>query len=618
MLKHILFLTALIFGAPAYAQDAAKPAFTSAQTTAPATEVKPAHAIAMHGTPKYSADFQNFDYVNPDAPKGGTFRQYALGTFDSLNPFIVKGAVAAGAGLIYQSLLESSADEPFTEYASLAASLETPEDRSWIIFNLRPEAKWNDGVALTADDVVWTFNALVKDGSPFYKAYYANVKSVEALSPTRVKFTFDMANNRELPLIVGQMQVLPKHYWTAEGRKFGETTLVAPVGSGPYTFGTIKPGDSVEFVRVKDWWAKDLPLNKGRYNFDRLTYQYFRDANVAFEAFLGDRYDFRQENIAKMWATAYDSPAVKDGRLKKESISHHLAQGAQGFIYNTRRKIFQDIEVRKALAYAFDFEWSNKQFAYGSYSRTHSYFSNSDMAAEKFPDAAELKILEPFKSSLPAEVFQNVYTPPSTDGSGNNRENLKAASDILTHAGYVMGKDGVRVNSKTGVRLEFEFVDNNPAFERWVMPFIQNLQKIGVKATYRTIDEAQYQNRMNKFDYDMTVMVIPESSSPGNEQRDFWGSASVDAVGGRNYMGVKDPAVDEIIKGIVSANTREELVAHCRALDRVLQWKYLMIPNWYLSAWRIAYWDRFAKPAKTPEYSLSVSDTWWSKEAAKK
>ncbi|HEY8190515.1 MAG TPA: extracellular solute-binding protein [Micavibrio sp.] len=596
MLKHIALLALLLAPLPAMAQD-----------------VAPAHALAMHGSPKYEADFQHLDYVNPDAPKGGVFHQHVIGTFDSLNPFIVKGVPAAGAGSIYETLLEPSSDEPFTEYGALAASVETPEDRSWAIFNLRPEAKWHDGVPLTADDVVWTFNTLISEGAPFYKAYYANVKKVEALSPTRVKFTFDMAGNRELPLIIGQIAVLPKHYWTAGGRKFGETTLTPPLGSGPYKFGTVKPGESVDYVRVKDWWGKDLPLNKGRYNFDTLSYEYYRDANVALEAFLGGRYDFRQENTAKLWATAYESPAVKDGRIKKETIPHQLPQGAQGFIYNLRRPVFQDRAVRQALAYAFDFEWANKQYAYDSYKRTRSYFSNSEMAATALPDADELKILEPFRDKLPPEVFNAVYEPPKTDGSGNNRDNLRKAAQILDDAGYVAGKDGIRVNKTTGRQLTFEFIDNNPAFERWINPFIQNLGKIGVKVTYRSIDEAQYQNRMNNFDFDMTVMVYPESSSPGNEQREFWGSDRANMPGSRNYIGVKDPVVDALIAQIVSAPTREDLVLRCRALDRVLQWGYYMVPNWHLSAWRIAYWDKFGKPGRTPEYGLPVTETWWAK-----
>jgi microcin C transport system substrate-binding protein len=574
----------------------------------------PVHALAMHGTPKYAADYKHLDYINPNAPKGGTFRQSVVGTYDSLNPFIVKGVPASGTGLIYQTLLESTQDEPFTEYASLAVSVEVPEDRSWVIFNLHPNAKWHDGVALTADDVVWTFNTLITDGTPFYKAYYSNVKNVEALSASRVKFTFDMADNRELPLIIGQIAILPKHYWTAEGRKFGETTLTPPLGSGPYKIGSVKPGESIEYTRVSDWWAKDLPVNVGRYNFDKLVFEYYRDANVAFEAFLGGRYDFRQENTAKLWATAYESPAVKSGKIKKEVIDHKLPQGAQGFIFNLRKPIFQDISVRKAISAAFDFEWSNKQFAYDSYTRTRSYFSNSDMEAKGLPSAAELKILEPFRDQIDPGVFVEEFNPPKTDGSGNNRDRLAGANELLNKAGYPMGPDGIRVDSRTGKKLEFEFIDNNPAFERWIAPFIQNLKKIGIKANYRTIDQAQYQNRMNSFDYDMTVMVIPQSSSPGNEQKEFWGSDRANMEGSRNYIGIKDPVIDALIQQIIAAKTREELVTLCSAMDRILQYGYYMVPNWYLSAWRLAYWDKFGKPDTVPAYGLSVADTWWAKQ----
>ena len=602
MMKTALLLATILFSSPALAQ------------AAPDRAPKPVHALAMHGEPKYPADFKHLDYVNPDAPKGGVFRQHVVGTFDSLNPFIVKGMPAAGTGLIYETLLEQSSDEPFTEYGALAESIEMPEDRSWVIFNLRPQAKWHDGVALTADDVVWTFNTLITEGTPFYKAYYGNVKTVEALTPNKVKFSFDMAGNRELPLIMGQIAVLPKHYWTAEGRKFGETTLIPPLGSGPYKLSVVKPGEAVEYTRVADWWAKDLAINVGRYNFDRLVYEYYRDANVALEAFLGGRYDFRQENTAKLWATAYESPAVKSGKIKKDEIPHKLPQGAQGFIFNLRKPIFQDINVRRAISAAFDFEWSNKQFAHGSYTRTRSYFSNSDMEAKGLPSAAELKILEPFRDRIDPAVFGEEFNPPKTDGSGNNRDKLAVANELLNKAGYPMGPDGIRVNSKTGQKLEFEFIDNNPAFERWIAPFIQNLKKIGIKATYRTIDASQYQNRMNKFDFDMTVMVIPQSSSPGNEQREYWGSDRADMEGSRNYIGIKDPVIDELVKQIVSANTREDLVAYSSALDRVLQWGYYMVPNWYMPAWRLAYWDKFGKPEVLPDYNLNISDVWWTKQ----
>lgn len=576
-----------------------------------AQDATPVHGMALHGAPKYAADFQHLDYVNPDAPKGGIMRMSALGSFDSLNPYIVKGVPASGLGMIYESLLQQTDDEPFTAYGLLAETIEVPQDRSWIIFNLRPQAKWHDGKPVTADDVVWTFNTLTTEGQPFYKAYYHNVKSVEAVSSTKVKFTFDMANNLELPLIVGQMPVLPKHYYPDGTHKFAETTLTPPLGSGPYKVGKVSPGRTIEYDRVTDWWGKDFPINKGRYNFDKIAYEYFVDSNVLLEAFFADQFDFRQENTAKLWATAYTAPAVKDGRIVKKTIEHELPQGFQGFIYNIRRPVFKDRAVREALAYAFDFEWSNKVMAYDSYKRTRSYFSNSEMAATGTPTGRELEILEVYRDKLPAEVFTTEYNPPKTDGSGNARANLKKAADILEAAGWKVGADGIR--AKDGVKLQFEFIDNNPQFERWVMPFVKNLERIGVKANYRVVDPAQYQNRINSYDFDMTINVFGQSNSPGNEQREFWGSAVADTPGSRNLIGINDPVVDALIDQIVSAPSREELVVRTKALDRVLQWGFYAVPNWHMPAWRIAYWDRYGQPAKNPEFGLPVVETWWKK-----
>lgn len=576
-----------------------------------AQDASPVHGLALHGAPKYAADFQHLDYVNPDAPKGGVMRMSAVGSFDSLNGYIIKGSPGAGLGMIQETLLDQTLDEPFTVYGLIAATMEVPEDRSWVIFNLRPEAKWHDGNPITADDVVWSFNTLTTEGAPFYKGYYHNIKSVEALTPVKVKFTFDMAGNLELPLIVGQMPILPKHFYTDGVHKFGESSLNVPLGSGAYKVGKVSPGRSIEYDRVADWWGKDLPINKGKFNFDKVTYEYFRDANVLLEAFFADQFDFRQENTAKLWATAYTAPAVKDGRIAKKTIAHELPQGYQGFVYNTRRPIFKDRAVREAIAYAFDYEWSNKTMAYDSYKRTRSFFSNSEMEAKGVPQGRELEILEKYSDKLPPELFTTEYNPPKTDGSGNNRVNLKKAADILDAAGWKVGKDGIR--AKDGVKLSFEFIDDNPMFERWIMPFVKNLERIGVKANYRAIDPAQYQNRMNNYDFDMTVGLFPQSNSPGNEQRDFWGSAAASAPGSRNIIGVSDPVVDELITQIVSAPTREDLVVRSMALDRVLQWGFYGVTNWHMPAWRIAYWDRYGAPAKNPEFGLPVVETWWKK-----
>jgi microcin C transport system substrate-binding protein len=516
--------------------------------------VTPVAALTMHGTPKYGPEFTHMDYTNPDAPKGGTLRLHAVGTFDSLNPFIIKGTPAAGLlflgqSLLYDSLMDQSTDEPFSMYCLICETVELPKDNKSITFNLRKEAKWHDSVPVTADDVVWSFNAFMEKGSPFFKAYYGDVeerrrRNAQHASPSNSS----TATTAELPLILSQISILPKHYWTAEGRDFGASSLVPPLGGGAYKVGKVAAGRSVEYVRVPDYWGKDLPLNKGKFNFDRITYDYYRDSDVALEAFLAGEYDVRDENTAKLWAESYNVPQVKDGRIIKAEIPHKRPAGMQGFIYNTRRPIFADKKVREALAYAFDFEWSNKQFAFGSYKRSRSYFSNSDLASSGLPQGRELEILEKYRGKIPDEVFTTEYNPPKSDGSGNNRAGLAKAKEILDAAGWAMGSDGIR--AKNGVKLEFEIIDSNPQFERWTLPFVSNLKKLGIKANFRTVDPAQYQNRMSEFDYDMTVMSIGQSDSPGNEQRDFWATSKADMPGSRNYMGVKDPVVDEIVEDL--------------------------------------------------------------------
>ncbi len=571
------------------------------------------YALSLYGDIKYPADFTHFNYVNPDAPKGGALRLSAIGTFDNLNPYIIKGNAASGVdALTNPTLMVQAYDEPFTLYGYVAHSVDLADDRSSITFNINPQAKWDDGEPLTAHDVEWTFNTLVKNGTPFYRAYYADVTKVTVSDDLHVTFNFASKNNRELPLIVAQLPILPEHFW--QGKNFAETTLTPPVAAGPYKISNIQPGRSIEFERNKDWWAKDLPVNKGRYNFDKITYSYYRDQNVALEAFFAGEFDLQQENVAKLWATAYTAPAIKDGRIIKAEISNTRPTGMQGFIYNTRRPVFADKAVREALAYAFDFEWENKQFAFGAYNRTRSYFENSDLASHGLPTPAELEILEPFRDQLPPEVFTTEYNPPSTDGSGNNRANLKKAADILDAAGYKVGSDGIRVHDKTGTRLKFEFMDANPAFERWILPFTQNLKKIGVEASFRVVDDAQYINRMQNFDFDMTTMVIPQSDSPGNEQREFWTSAKADLQGSRNYIGLKNPVVDKLVDELIASDTREKLVNQSRALDRVLQWNYLCIPNWYYNKWRLAWWSKLDHPKTLSGLTPAVTDTWWVKE----
>jgi len=590
---------ALLFSLPAQARS---------QDESTAAEVTPRHAIAMHGTPKYGPDFTHFDYVNPDAPKGGTLKRYAIGTFDSFNPFIVKGTPPRGVGLSYDTLLTASADEPFTEYGLIADSVEVPEDRSWIIFNLRKEARFHDGEPITAEDVVWSFNTLRKDGAPFYRFYYANVADVTALADDRVKFSFKGGTNRELPLILGQLPVLPKHWW--DGRDFTDATLDVPLGSGPYRVADFEPGRYVVYERVKDWWGADLPVSRGVYNFDRLRYEYFRDTTVALEAFKAGAYDLREENTSKLWATGYDFPARTAGDVILGEFEHSRTAPIQGFIYNLRRPLFQDRTVRAALAYAFDFPWTNANLFYGQYTRTRSFFDNSELAATGLPSDDELALLEPLRGQLPDEVFTTAYAPPTTSGDITLRDNLRTAMTLLREAGWQV-KDGVLTHGETGRPFRFEILLSSPVWERVSNPFVRNLKRLGIEATIRTVDSAQYQNRMATYDYDMTVAVWGQSLSPGNEQREFWGSEAAELEGSRNYTGLQNPAIDALIDKVISAENREALVTATRALDRALQWQHILIPHWHTDYDRIAYWNKFGIPEHIPLQGVQPL-TWWA------
>ncbi|GAB4176241.1 MAG: extracellular solute-binding protein [Thalassobaculales bacterium] len=566
-----------------------------------------AHGFAMHGALKYPPEAAHLDYVNPAAPKGGAVVLAAIGTYDSLNPYILKGVSAAGLSLTHSSLSFSPADEAFSEYGEVAASIEMPEDRSWVAFRLRPEARFHDGRPMTVEDVIWTFDTLKKDGAPFYRAYYADVVKAEKTGERTVRFSFAVAGNRELPLIVGQMPVLPKHYW--EGKDFTRTTLDAPLGSGPYRIAAVDPGRSITFRRDPDWWGKDLWFNRGRYNYETIRFDYYRDPTVSLEAFKAGEYDFRSENSARNWATAYDFPARRDGAVKLEEIPHELPTGLQGYVFNTRRPFFADRKVRQALGYAFDFEWSNKTLFYGSYTRTRSYFSNSDFEAKGLPGPAELVHLEPLRDKVPEEVFTTEYQPPVTDGSGNARDNLRIAARLLREAGWTV-KDGRLVNA-AGQPMEFEILGSDPNFERISLPFAQNLERLGVRARVRTVDTAQYQNRLDDYDFDMTTTVWGQSLSPGNEQRDFWGSSKASEPGSRNLAGIRDPAVDTLIDLIIQAPSLDQLVARTRALDRVLQWSFYTIPQFHSRSFRLAFWDKFARPPVAPKYGQGFLDTWW-------
>ena len=564
------------------------------------------HGASMFGDLKYPAGFKHFAYANPNAPKGGDVKLAAIGTFDNLNPFILKGVAAAGLGETFETLMVGSSDEPFSQYGLIAETIEVPADRSWVAFTLRPEAKFHDGSPITVDDVIWSFETLKTKGHPFYRSYYKHAAKVEKTGDRKVKFTFDAGENRELPLILGQLVVLSKAWWSK--REFEKTTLEPVMGSGAYKVESVEPGRSIVYRRVKDYWAAKLPVNVGRDNFDSLRFDYYRDTTVSLEAFKAGQYDFRQENAAKNWATAYTGPAISSGLIKKEEIKHEIPTGMQGWVFNTRRPMFQDRRVRAALAHAFDFEWTNKHLFYGAYTRTKSYFSNSELAARGLPAGEELKILEPFRAQLPPEVFTKEFEPPKTDGSGNIREPLREALQLLNAAGWTV-KGQKLVNAK-GEPMQFEVLSNQPEFERIALPFTKNLERLGVQARVRTVDTAQYQNRLDNFDFDLTVVVWGQSLSPGNEQRDFWHSATADVPGSRNFAGIKDPSVDKLIDLLIAAPDRPGLVARTRALDRVLLWGHYIVPHYHIQAFRVAHWDKFSRPSVSPKYALGF-DTWW-------
>ncbi len=586
---------------------------------APQQDAPRAHALAMHGAPKYAPAFTHFDYANPEAPKGGEFRLSARNTYDNLNPFILKGASVDGSGYVLDTLMVKSADEPFTLYGLVAEWVQTPPDRSWVAFGIRAEARFHDGTPITADDVIFTFNALKTKGHPFYRFYYGAVADVEKIGEREVKFTFVEGDNRELPLILGELPVLPEHYW--KEREFEKTTLEPFLGSGPYRFGKIDAGRSVAYERVEDYWGKDLPVNRGRYNFERIRIDYFRDETVALEAFKAGEYDLRQEYTSKVWAIGYDFPAVKAGEVELREVKHKNSTGMQGFAFNVRKPLFADRRVREALGYAYNFELANKQLFYNAYTRTHSYFSNSELASTGMITSEELALLEPYRERLPSGVFDAEFKPPffaAEKGSRDpfarsTRTNLRKAVKLLKEAGWTVDGSGKLVNG-AGEPFSFEILLLNPAFERISLPFIKNLERLGIEAKIRTVDLSQYETRTEKFDFDMVVWVFGQSQSPGNEQRDFWGSVSAETPGGRNIIGIKDPVVDALIEGVISAPDREALEVGTRALDRVLLWGHYIIPHWHIQSWRLAYWNKFGYPDTTAPYGLAL-ETWWSKSA---
>jgi len=570
-------------------------------------EINIAHAIAMHGEPKYPDSFQYVDYANPDAPKGGKIILSSTGSYDSFNPFILKGTAAAGIGNLYETLTTGSSDEAFTEYGLIAKTIEWPDDRSWVAFTIREEAVWHDGKKISPEDVIWTFNTLMEKGHPFYKYYYGDVVEVIQENDNKVRFNFKGNTNLELPLIVGQLPVLPKHYWT--NKNFEETSMDIPIGSGPYKIKNFDAGRTITYELDSDYWGKNIPIKKGTENFGVIQYEYYKDRSIEREAFKSGDIDLFSENTSKDWATSYDTPAVQNGLIKKELIEHQNPQGMQGFAFNTRKEIFEDKRVREALSYAFDFEWTNKNLFYNAYKRTNSFFENSELASSGVPSGRELDLLNDYKELLPQKLFQEEYNPPKTDGSGFMRKELQEATKLLQDAGWEL-QEGKLINKKSGSKFEFELLLVSPAFERIVLPFKDNLAKLGIDVSVRTIDSAQYQNRLDGFDFDMIVSTFSQSLSPGNEQRNFWGSDAAKTNGSRNIIGISNEVIDSLIEKVISAKDREDLIMTTRALDRVLLWNHYVIPQWHISAYRTLYWDIFDKPSVRPKYSLGTH-TWW-------
>jgi microcin C transport system substrate-binding protein len=571
---------------------------------------EPKHGLSIFGDLKYPADFTHFDYVNPDAPKGGKASQIGtagLTTFDSFNAYILKGDAAQGMELVFDTLMARALDEPDAVYGLVASSADVAPDGLSVTFKLRPEAKFADGSPLTADDVVFSFDTIKAKGHPAFAIPLKDVVSAEALDPQTVRYTFQGQLIRDLPISVATLPILSKAYYTAHD--FEKTTLEPPLGSGPYKIGDFKAGTYVTYVRREDYWGKDLPINRGQHNFDEVRYEYYRDRTLELENLLAGNFDFREEFTSKDWAGGYDKPAVKDGRVKLLTIPDERPSGAQGFFINTRRDKFKDVRVREALGLAFDFEWSNKNLFFGLYTRTGSYFENSDMKASGVPSPEELALLEPFRDKLPAAVFGEAVSPPVTDGSGNNREQLRRASKLLAEAGWTQTPQGLR--NAAGQPFSVEILIDSPSFERIVGPYLKNLKAIGIDATMRRVDAAQYERRLKDFDFDLTTQRYALRLTPGIELKTFWGSDAAKTNGSFNLAGIADPVLDQLIDHIVTAKSRAELVTATRAADRVLRAGYYWVPQWYKGAHNLAFWNKFGWPEVKPRYERGALDTWW-------
>jgi microcin C transport system substrate-binding protein len=571
-----------------------------------------AHGISIDGKLKYPSDFKRFDYTSEVAKKGGELVLHDLGSFDKMNPYTLKGSAPSGLdNLVFETLAVASLDEPFAGYGLIAKDIDLADDRMSVTYTIDENARFSDGTSITPEDVQFSLNTLKSEAAhPFYQAYLQDIIGSEILDKNRIRFNFARVN-RELHMIASQVPIFSKKFYAEH--PFDDPSMVPPIGSGPYVVQSINPGKSITYKRNPDYWAADHPTRKGMFNFDSITFKYFRDQIVSVEAFKANEFDFMYINIAKQWARDLVGPKFDSKQIIKEYLPHRNNQGMQGFVFNLRNPLFQDRRVRQALGMAFDFEWANNKLFFNEYTRSSSYFSNSDLAATGLPEGLELDYLLPFKNQLPAEVFTDPLAPFSTDTPNGIRDNLRKARNILADAGWTV--QGGRLVDQEGKPFEFEILLVSPSFERVMAGYVNNLEKLGVKASYRTIDPALYIDRLNRFDFDMTVHVFGQSQSPGNEQRDYWHSASADRQGSRNLVGIKDPVVDRLVDRIIYATTQEELKAACKALDRILWYGYYVVPNWYVARHRVSYWNKFSRPEILPLYynPIQALMSWWAK-----
>ncbi|WP_017906636.1 extracellular solute-binding protein [Pseudomonas asplenii] len=602
------------------------PFFISLALSFPASAtISESHGYAQFGLLKYPAKFTHFDWVNADAPKGGTLRVMAFGTFDTLNPYTFKGTspvstpnfLQYGVNELNETLMVGtgqyapSGDEPTSSYGLIAQTLEYSEDRSWVVFNLRPEARFHDGTPITAYDVAFSYRLLLKEGHPQYRTSLQEVSRVDVLGPQRIRFVFKRSGNPLLILRLGELPVLPQHYW--QGRDFKATTFEPPLGSGPYRITRVQPGRQLVFERVKNWWGENLPVNRGKYNFDRVEVEFYRDSDVAFEAFKAGEFDIYIEHQAKNWASGYSFPAVLRGDVIKAQIAHQIPTQTQGLFMNSRRVTFAQDEVREAIGLMFDFQWTNRTLFNNAYQRAMSYYPNSEFASSGLPVGKEWLLLSPYREQLPAALFTQPFSLSRTDGRGIPRETMRRALGLLAEAGWKL--DGQRLVNSAGQPLRFEILLVNPNLERILQPYVENLASIGVDAHLRTVDRAQYKQRLDQFDFDMILMTLDQTLSPGLEQWQYFHSSQAAVKGSKNYAGVANPVVDHMLEALLAAQSRDEQLAAGRALDRVLLWQHYMIPNWYLNYHRLAYRNRFAF-VTTPPYTLGLS-AWWMKASEK-